>query len=118
MSDSRLDISLRYGKASLRLDIDAQLPLDGITALFGPSGAGKTTLLRLISGFETPDSGLSTWVQRNSSTPLSASTGQRTPDPSASFSRTSACLPTFPCAETWNTPCAAPAELMAPVSTM
>lgn len=34
------------------LDIDAALPLDGVTALFGRSGCGKTTLLRVIAGLE------------------------------------------------------------------
>jgi molybdate transport system ATP-binding protein len=36
------------------LDVDFQLPVCGVTALFGPSGCGKTTLLRAIAGLE-PD---------------------------------------------------------------
>ena len=34
------------------LEATVALPLDGITAVFGPSGGGKTTLLRTIAGFE------------------------------------------------------------------
>jgi len=34
------------------LDVDLNLPLRGVTALFGPSGSGKTTLLRCIAGLE------------------------------------------------------------------
>jgi molybdate transport system ATP-binding protein len=34
------------------LDVDTQLPMRGVTALFGPSGSGKTTLLRCIAGLE------------------------------------------------------------------
>ena len=32
------------------LDVDFELPMHGISALFGPSGAGKTTLLRCVAG--------------------------------------------------------------------
>jgi molybdate transport system ATP-binding protein len=34
------------------LDVDLNLPLRGVTALFGASGSGKTTLLRCIAGLE------------------------------------------------------------------
>jgi molybdate transport system ATP-binding protein len=34
------------------LDVDTQLPAQGITAIFGPSGSGKTSLLRCIAGLE------------------------------------------------------------------
>ena len=40
---------------SFSLDVD--LPLEGVTALYGPAGAGKTLLLNLIAGFVKPDSG-------------------------------------------------------------
>ncbi|MDO8208450.1 MAG: molybdenum ABC transporter ATP-binding protein [Gallionella sp.] len=39
-------------RADFTLDVDTQLPAQGITALFGPSGSGKTTLLRCIAGLE------------------------------------------------------------------
>ena len=47
-------IRLRYKlqRESFVLDIDTELPMRGITAVFGPSGAGKTTLLRCIAGLE------------------------------------------------------------------
>jgi molybdate transport system ATP-binding protein len=35
----------------------AELPLDGVAVLFGPSGAGKTTVLRILAGLERPDAG-------------------------------------------------------------
>ena len=39
------------------LDVDLQLPAQGITMLFGASGSGKTTLLRLIAGLLPVDAG-------------------------------------------------------------
>jgi molybdate transport system ATP-binding protein len=39
------------------LDVDLNLPLGGVTALFGPSGSGKTTLLRCIAGLERAPQG-------------------------------------------------------------
>ena len=35
-----------------KLDVDLNLPTQGVTALFGPSGCGKTTILRCIAGLE------------------------------------------------------------------
>ena len=34
------------------LDADIDLPLVGVTALFGPSGSGQSTLLRIIAGLD------------------------------------------------------------------
>jgi molybdate transport system ATP-binding protein len=45
-----LDITVDY--AAFRLAVKVQLPLRGITAVFGPSGGGKSTLLRAIAGLE------------------------------------------------------------------
>ncbi len=39
-------------RASFTLDVDIELPLEGVTSLFGRSGCGKTTLLRIIAGLE------------------------------------------------------------------
>ncbi len=39
------------------LDVDINLPAQGITAIFGRSGCGKTTLLRSIAGLEKADIG-------------------------------------------------------------
>ena len=50
MSSVELDCSLQRETFSSRLKAD--LPLDGITALFGPSGSGKTMTLRMIAGLE------------------------------------------------------------------
>ncbi len=38
--------------AGFTLDVDLQLPAQGVTVLFGHSGSGKTTLLRLIAGLQ------------------------------------------------------------------
>jgi molybdate transport system ATP-binding protein len=45
-------IEFRYllERASFTLDVDARLPMRGITGVFGPSGSGKTSLLRCIAG--------------------------------------------------------------------
>lgn len=52
-------LSLRFTKrvSNFDIDINCELPTDGITSVFGPSGSGKTTLLRMIAGFEAPASG-------------------------------------------------------------
>ncbi|MDH4391658.1 MAG: molybdenum ABC transporter ATP-binding protein, partial [Aquabacterium sp.] len=43
---------LHLARGSFTLDVDLQLPGQGVTALFGPSGCGKTTLLRALAGLE------------------------------------------------------------------
>jgi len=42
-------------KSGFSLSVKAQLPGQGITAIYGPSGCGKTTLLRCIAGLEHAD---------------------------------------------------------------
>lgn len=44
---------------TFRLDVNLQLPGQGITALFGHSGCGKTTLLRCIAGLQKANGYLS-----------------------------------------------------------
>lgn len=44
----RLDLHIRRHTVDVRLDV----PLDGVTVLFGPSGAGKTTVLRAVAGLD------------------------------------------------------------------
>jgi molybdate transport system ATP-binding protein len=46
----RFRLDGRFG--DLRLDVEAQIPAQGVTALIGPSGSGKTTLLRCLAGLE------------------------------------------------------------------
>ena len=50
---STLSLCVGISLDDFRLELGHDLPLDGITALFGPSGAGKTTLLRIIAGLES-----------------------------------------------------------------
>lgn len=57
MSDKRLSLRLRARRGGFDLDIEAEIPLAGITAVFGPSGSGKTSLLRLIAGLDRPEQG-------------------------------------------------------------
>lgn len=71
------DIALRYRlqRQDFSLDVALQLPLSGITGIFGASGAGKTTLLRCIAGLEkAPGSELvvagECWQDANTSKPV------------------------------------------------
>ena len=52
-------ISVRYRlqRSGFSLDVDADIPMRGITGVFGESGAGKTALLRCIAGLERGASG-------------------------------------------------------------
>lgn len=54
-----MSISLRYAlhREEFDLDVDLEIPMQGITGVFGESGSGKTTLLRCIAGLEQPESG-------------------------------------------------------------
>ncbi|MBX3326910.1 MAG: molybdenum ABC transporter ATP-binding protein [Nitrospira sp.] len=42
---------------SFHLDVELDVPMSGITAIFGPSGSGKTTLLRCLAGLEQAPNG-------------------------------------------------------------
>lgn len=46
----RIRASLDRGDFALNVDLD--LPANGVTVLFGPSGSGKTTVLRCVAGLE------------------------------------------------------------------
>jgi len=52
-------ISARYElrRGSFLLDVDIEVPMRGITGIFGESGAGKTSLLRCIAGLEQAAAG-------------------------------------------------------------
>lgn len=54
----QLNCDLRIERGAFSLDAQLDLPLRGITALFGPTGAGKTTLLRVLAGLERPKGNL------------------------------------------------------------
>ncbi len=47
-----IDASFTIQRHGFLLDVQAQIPTQGITAVFGPSGCGKTTLLRAIAGLD------------------------------------------------------------------
>jgi molybdate transport system ATP-binding protein len=49
---STLSLNVALDRPGFGMQVDHDLALTGITALFGPSGAGKTTLLRIIAGLE------------------------------------------------------------------
>ena len=53
----RLDLACDVRFPGFRLLGDLDLPLAGVTALFGPSGSGKSTLLRVIAGLERGNRG-------------------------------------------------------------
>jgi molybdate transport system ATP-binding protein len=50
MSVLLADVTLALG--AFKLAVSQEIPLSGVTALFGRSGSGKTTLLRIIAGLE------------------------------------------------------------------
>lgn len=52
-----LELHFRQTLGEHTLEIDAQLPPNGITAIFGVSGAGKTSLINAIGGLTLPQEG-------------------------------------------------------------
>ena len=57
MSSARLKISTSTLLGTIEHRVQVDLPLTGLTALFGASGAGKSTLVNLICGLMRPDAG-------------------------------------------------------------
>ncbi|MDH3545558.1 MAG: molybdenum ABC transporter ATP-binding protein [Gammaproteobacteria bacterium] len=57
MSTDTLQIRYVLERPQFDLDVAIDIPMRGITGIFGESGAGKTTLLRCIAGLELPTSG-------------------------------------------------------------
>ncbi len=51
------NISKSYENNPILQNLDLDIYSGELLTLLGPSGCGKTTLLRMISGFETPDTG-------------------------------------------------------------
>ncbi len=56
-ADSSIQLHYALHRDKFGLDVKLDLPLRGITGVFGRSGAGKTTLLRCIAGLEKAESG-------------------------------------------------------------
>jgi energy-dependent translational throttle protein EttA len=52
------NVSKAYGERLLVEGMTFSLPPGGIVGVIGPNGAGKTTLFQMITGQETPDSGV------------------------------------------------------------
>ncbi len=49
---SKLSVHARLLRSGFCLELDTELPLEGVTTLFGRSGCGKTSLLRIIAGLD------------------------------------------------------------------
>jgi molybdate transport system ATP-binding protein len=71
------NISVRYElqRGDFSLDVDVDIPMRGITGVFGESGAGKTALLRCMAGLERGASGRlviadEVWQDETSSRPV------------------------------------------------
>ncbi|MCP3869873.1 MAG: molybdenum ABC transporter ATP-binding protein [Gammaproteobacteria bacterium] len=47
-----IEARFHLNRGEFVLDVDMNIPVRGVTALYGPSGCGKTTLLRAIAGLE------------------------------------------------------------------
>lgn len=54
---SRLLVRFDVRFPAFHLDVEFDVPMSGITAIFGPSGSGKTTLLRCLAGLELAPQG-------------------------------------------------------------
>ena len=49
---SSLHLQLKLDRSTFSLEVDVNIPLEGVSVICGESGAGKTTLLRCIAGLE------------------------------------------------------------------
>ncbi|MEI6858701.1 MAG: molybdenum ABC transporter ATP-binding protein ModC [Shewanella sp.] len=55
-----LTIDIKKQLGDFDLQVNAQIPMQGICAVFGRSGSGKTSLVNILGGLSTPDNGLVT----------------------------------------------------------
>ena len=77
---STLHLQIQMSRSAFKLNLDLQLPSEGITAIFGPSGSGKTTLLRAVAGLETNAQGriqIGTHIWQDTSLGICLPTWQR-----------------------------------------
>ncbi len=54
---ARVDLRYTLERADFSLDVALEVPMRGITGIFGESGSGKTTVLRCVAGLERPSLG-------------------------------------------------------------
>ena len=52
-----LQKSLKGKSGLLNININAEIPRNKVTAIYGDSGAGKTSILRMLAGLISPDNG-------------------------------------------------------------
>lgn len=52
-----IELTFRRDLGPLQLQVQVQLPSQGITAIFGRSGSGKTSLINAVAGLLRPDAG-------------------------------------------------------------
>ncbi len=52
-----IHLQIKILRSAFELNLELQLPGQGITAIFGPSGSGKTSLLRAVAGLEKNQQG-------------------------------------------------------------
>jgi molybdate transport system ATP-binding protein len=77
---STLQLQVQMRRSAFKLNLDLQLPGEGITAIFGPSGSGKTTLLRAVAGLEKNEHGriqIGTHIWQDTSLGICLPTWQR-----------------------------------------
>ncbi len=48
-----MKLNFNFMQGDFNLQVNLELPENGVTAIFGPSGCGKTSLLRVIAGLDT-----------------------------------------------------------------
>ncbi len=54
---SRLQARFKLAYGGFNLDVDLDVPAEGVTVVYGPSGCGKTTLMRCLAGLEKAPAG-------------------------------------------------------------
>ncbi|QDT10077.1 ABC transporter ATP-binding protein [Planctomycetes bacterium K23_9] len=59
------NVSKRFGRTQALDDVNLEIPPGIVFALLGENGAGKTTMIRILTGFQTPDSGTATVLRHD-----------------------------------------------------